>query len=140
MGGGPSADRAVQVRGGGGRGLGRHSTGPPKPQTGKTLHCPHGSPLPPPHTPHTHVRTRTHTHTHTHTCAHMRTCPTTMTTTTPPLHLCCSVDEALLTGESRAVAKGPGDRVTGGTVNYEGPVTVKATATGRDSTLAGREG
>ncbi len=49
-----------------------------------------------------------------------------------------AVDEAALTGESVLVAKGPGAAVAGGTVNYEGPITVRATATGADSTLAGR--
>ena len=48
-----------------------------------------------------------------------------------------SVDESALTGEPRPVAKEPGSRVTGGTVAYEGAVLVRATATGRSSTLAG---
>ncbi len=47
------------------------------------------------------------------------------------------MDEAMLTGESRLVAKTPGSSVTGGTVNYEGPISVKATSTGKESTLAG---
>ncbi len=38
-----------------------------------------------------------------------------------------AVDESMLTGESALVAKAPGDRVTGGTVAYEGPLTVRAT-------------
>lgn len=33
-------------------------------------------------------------------------------------------DESMLTGESRLVLKTPGARVTGGTINYEGPITV----------------
>ena len=49
----------------------------------------------------------------------------------------CSMDESALTGEPRPVAKEPGSRVTGGTVAYEGAVLVRATATGRSSTLAG---
>jgi magnesium-transporting ATPase (P-type) len=49
----------------------------------------------------------------------------------------CAADESMLTGESRLVAKAPGSSVTGGTVNYEGPVTVRATSTGQESTLAG---
>eukprot|EP00891_Asterochloris_glomerata_P000481 jgi/Astpho2/481/Aster-03526 len=49
----------------------------------------------------------------------------------------CSVDESMLTGESVLVAKQAGAQVTAGTVNYEGPITVKATSTGADSTLAG---
>jgi magnesium-transporting ATPase (P-type) len=52
----------------------------------------------------------------------------------------CAVDESMLTGESRLVAKAPGSSVTGGTVNYEGPVTVRATSTGQASTLAGGQG
>ena len=50
---------------------------------------------------------------------------------------CSSVDESMLTGESRAVVKGVGAKVTGGTVNYEAPLTVRATTTGAASTLAG---
>lgn len=48
-----------------------------------------------------------------------------------------AVDESMLTGESRLVLKSAGSPVTGGTINYEGPVTVRATATGGESTLAG---
>ncbi|KAF5827577.1 HAD-like domain-containing protein [Dunaliella salina] len=43
----------------------------------------------------------------------------------------------MLTGESRLVTKEPGSRVTGGTINFEGPLDIKATATGGRSTLAG---
>ena len=46
------------------------------------------------------------------------------------------LDEALLTGESLPVAKGAGDRVTGGAVNGEGLLLVEATAVGADSMLA----
>jgi P-type Cu+ transporter len=46
------------------------------------------------------------------------------------------VDESLLTGESVAVAKRPGDRVTGGAVNGTGLLRLQATAVGADSTLA----
>ena len=46
------------------------------------------------------------------------------------------VDESLLTGESRPVAKQHGDRVTGGAVNGEGLLQVRATALGAESTLA----
>ncbi|DBA65639.1 TPA: hypothetical protein ACH3X2_002698 [Trebouxia sp. C0005] len=49
----------------------------------------------------------------------------------------CSVDESMLTGESVPVPKTKGQQVTAGTVNYEGPITIKATSTGTDSTLAG---
>ncbi|WP_075795929.1 heavy metal translocating P-type ATPase [Massilia putida] len=46
------------------------------------------------------------------------------------------LDESLLTGESLPVAKGAGDRVTGGAVNGEGLLLVEATAVGADSMLA----
>ncbi|PNG70233.1 putative copper-exporting P-type ATPase V, partial [Tetrabaena socialis] len=52
----------------------------------------------------------------------------------------CAADEALLSGESALVAKGPGSRLVGGTVAYEGAVTARATATGARSTLAGGAG
>lgn len=41
-----------------------------------------------------------------------------------------ALDEALLTGESLPVAKGPGDAVVGGSVNGEGRLHVRVTATG----------
>lgn len=47
-----------------------------------------------------------------------------------------SVDESMLTGESRPVAKAPGDLVTGATVNGTGVLGVRATATGADTRLA----
>ncbi|MBX3637249.1 MAG: copper-translocating P-type ATPase [Rubrivivax sp.] len=46
------------------------------------------------------------------------------------------VDESLITGESLPVARGPGDRVTGGAVNGEGLLIVRTTAVGAESTLA----
>jgi Cu+-exporting ATPase len=46
------------------------------------------------------------------------------------------VDESLLTGEGLPVAKHVGDRVTGGAVNAEGLLRVRATALGAESTLA----
>jgi Cu+-exporting ATPase len=46
------------------------------------------------------------------------------------------VDESLMTGESLPLAKGPGDRVTGGSVNAEGLIVVRATAVGAQSVLA----
>jgi Cu+-exporting ATPase len=46
------------------------------------------------------------------------------------------LDESLLTGESLPVAKGAGDRVTGGAVNGEGLLLACATAVGADSMLA----
>eukprot|EP00798_Chlamydomonas_sp_ICE-L_P031536 gene31536-6721_t len=48
-----------------------------------------------------------------------------------------STDESMLTGESRLVPKQIGSQVTGGTINYEGPITVRAVATGAQSTLSG---
>ncbi len=46
------------------------------------------------------------------------------------------VDEALITGESLPVAKQPGSRVIGASVNGEGVLRVRATAVGTESTLA----
>lgn len=48
----------------------------------------------------------------------------------------CSVDEALLTGESRTILKTAGDSVTGGTILFDSPVLIKATTTGESSTLS----
>ncbi len=45
-------------------------------------------------------------------------------------------DEALITGESLPVAKGVGDRVTGGAINGEGVLVVRTIATGSESMLA----
>lgn len=45
------------------------------------------------------------------------------------------VDESLITGESLPVAKHPGEKVTGGSVNGEGLVVVRTTALGAESTL-----
>jgi len=45
------------------------------------------------------------------------------------------LDESLLTGESLPVAKGPGARVTGGAVNAEGLLLVRATAVGAATML-----
>jgi P-type Cu+ transporter len=47
-----------------------------------------------------------------------------------------SVDESLLTGESIPRAKGPGDAVTGATINGTGMLRVRATRVGRDTALA----
>ncbi|MEA2685318.1 MAG: copper-transporting P-type ATPase, partial [Actinomycetota bacterium] len=47
-----------------------------------------------------------------------------------------AVDESMLTGESVPVDKGPGDAVTGATVNRQGVLTVRATAVGTDTALA----
>jgi Cu+-exporting ATPase len=47
-----------------------------------------------------------------------------------------AVDESMLTGESMPVAKGPGDRVIGGTINRTGAFRYRATTLGADSVLA----
>ena len=47
-----------------------------------------------------------------------------------------STDEAMLTGESLPVAKQPGDRVIGGTINGTGALRIRATTLGADSVLA----
>lgn len=46
------------------------------------------------------------------------------------------VDESMLTGESRSVRKHIDDKVTGGAVNLDGLITVRATAVGAESVLA----
>jgi Cu+-exporting ATPase len=46
------------------------------------------------------------------------------------------VDDALLTGESLPVAKTLGDRVAGGTMNIDGTLTIRITATGDETMLA----
>jgi Cu2+-exporting ATPase len=48
-----------------------------------------------------------------------------------------SVNEAMLTGESKAVTKKKGMQVIGGSVNGEGSVTVEVKKTGKDSFLSG---
>nr|WP_274326229.1 copper-translocating P-type ATPase [Halosimplex aquaticum] len=47
------------------------------------------------------------------------------------------VNEAMITGESRPVSKEPGDEVIGGTINGDGSLRVRVTATGDDTALAG---
>ena len=47
------------------------------------------------------------------------------------------VNEAMVTGESRPVGKEPGDRVIGGTINGDGSLRVRVTATGDETALAG---
>jgi Cu2+-exporting ATPase len=47
------------------------------------------------------------------------------------------VDESLLSGESRPIARGPGDQVVGGSVNLISPLTVSVTRTSAEGTLAG---
>jgi Cu2+-exporting ATPase len=54
-------------------------------------------------------------------------------------HICLGateVDEALLTGESRAVARAGGDAVIAGTLNLSQPVEVEVTASGQDTTVS----
>ena len=46
------------------------------------------------------------------------------------------VDESLLSGEARPVAKRVGDEVTGGTVATDAPLVVEVTRTGAETTLA----
>ena len=46
------------------------------------------------------------------------------------------LDESMVTGESVPVAKGPGDAVTGGTVNGSGALTLRAERVGADTVLA----
>ena len=46
------------------------------------------------------------------------------------------VDESLITGEGMPVTKGIGDRVTGGSLNAEGVLTLKTLAVGAETTLA----
>jgi Cu2+-exporting ATPase len=47
-----------------------------------------------------------------------------------------SVNESLMTGESKPVSKAEGDEVIGGSVNGEGSLTVKVEKTGEDSFLS----
>src|SRR5947209_16286730 len=47
-----------------------------------------------------------------------------------------SVNEALVTGESKPVSKGPGANVLGGTINGEGVLRVRVTRTGEETALA----
>jgi Cu2+-exporting ATPase len=48
-----------------------------------------------------------------------------------------SMDESMITGESKPVSKKPGDKVVSGTINGDGSLRVKITATGDETTLAG---
>lgn len=47
-----------------------------------------------------------------------------------------TVDESMLTGEAMPVLKQSGDSLTGGSLNLSGMITLKATRTGKDTTLA----
>ncbi len=46
------------------------------------------------------------------------------------------VDESLITGESLPVAKAVGDKVTGGSINADGMLTIETLAIGAETTLA----
>jgi Cu+-exporting ATPase len=48
-----------------------------------------------------------------------------------------SIDESLLTGEPLPVAKQPGDKAVGGTLNGNGAFTLRVTAVGTDTVLSG---
>jgi Cu2+-exporting ATPase len=48
-----------------------------------------------------------------------------------------AVDESMITGESKPVGHGPGDRVVAGTVATDGAVRIRVEAVGDDTTLAG---
>src|SRR4029079_5343637 len=47
------------------------------------------------------------------------------------------LDESMITGESKPVAKGTGDRVVAGTVSTDSAIRVQVTAVGDDTALAG---
>ncbi|MBZ0299745.1 MAG: copper-translocating P-type ATPase [Anaerolineae bacterium] len=47
------------------------------------------------------------------------------------------VNEAMITGESKPVSKEPGSKVIGGTINGDGSLRVRITATGDETALAG---
>ncbi len=47
-----------------------------------------------------------------------------------------SLDESMLTGESMPVEKGPGDAVTGATINHNGSLVIEAGKVGADTVLA----
>ncbi|MCU1503608.1 MAG: heavy metal translocating P-type ATPase [Ilumatobacteraceae bacterium] len=47
------------------------------------------------------------------------------------------IDESMITGESKPVAKGPGDRVVAGTVSTDSSIRVRISAVGDDTALAG---
>jgi len=47
------------------------------------------------------------------------------------------VNQAMITGESKPISKGPGDSVIAGTINGDGSLRVRVTATGDQTALAG---
>ncbi|MDT8320342.1 MAG: heavy metal translocating P-type ATPase [Xanthomonadales bacterium] len=46
------------------------------------------------------------------------------------------IDEALMTGESRALPRGPGEAVIAGTINLSQPVEIEVTASGQETTIS----
>lgn len=48
-----------------------------------------------------------------------------------------TMDESMITGESKPVSKEPGDQVISGTINGDGSLRVQVAAVGEDTTLAG---
>lgn len=48
-----------------------------------------------------------------------------------------SVNEAMITGESKPVEKSPGDEVIGGSINGDGSIRVRVSAVGEETALAG---
>jgi Cu+-exporting ATPase len=52
------------------------------------------------------------------------------------LHGRSSIDESMLTGEPLPITRSAGDKVSGGTLNLDGPLVLRATAVGSASTLA----
>ncbi len=54
-----------------------------------------------------------------------------------PVEDAAEVDEALLTGESRTVAKRPGDEAVAGSINLRGPVVQRVARLGADTRYAG---
>jgi Cu2+-exporting ATPase len=52
-------------------------------------------------------------------------------------HGAAEMDESMITGESKPVAKSPGDRVIGGTVSTDSSLRVRIDAVGDDTALAG---
>ena len=46
-----------------------------------------------------------------------------------------SVNESMITGESKPIHKSKGDKVVGGSINFDGSIKVKVSKTGKDTTL-----
>ncbi len=47
-----------------------------------------------------------------------------------------SVNESMITGESKPVSKNKNDKVIGGSINFNGSIKIKVTKTGKDTTLS----